>query len=409
MSWGRSFRVLWGANALSNLADGLAFVSMPLLAASFTEDPRIIAGLATLYALVRLFVALPIVVMVDRFDRRQLIIFANLLRGLLLLGFALSIQIGLSSLVVLYVSMAMVATLESIADNAAIAVLPSLVGRGQLDSANGRFAAAQLVTDEFVGPPLGGFLIAIAASAPVFAMGGLWSAAGLIALALPARHPQAAHDETPSRRTAGSIPSPIAIYRESLEGVVWLARHRLVGALALIGALASVGYMLAFSILVLVARDRLGLDETGYGFLLAFSALGGLLATFIAPALRSRLGYKWTIAASLLLGALSMGGLAFSTDPFIAGALLAAYILHAVVWNICSTSLRQKLVPDSMLGKVGGATRVLGLLGLALGSLLGGILGSVSLVIPVATASAVFGISTVLAAVLIDDESVSAT
>ena len=93
MSLSRNFHVLLGANALSNLADGLAFVSMPLLAASFTDDPRIIAGLATLYAVVRLFVALPIGVVVDRFERRQLMVFANILRGVVLLGFALSIQL----------------------------------------------------------------------------------------------------------------------------------------------------------------------------------------------------------------------------------------------------------------------------------------------------------------------------
>lgn len=402
MSLSRSFHVLWGANALSNLADGLAFVSMPLLAASFTDDPRIIAGLATLYAVVRLFVALPIGVVVDRLERRKLIVVANLLRGLTLLGFALSLQFGLSSLVALYLSMAVVAALESTSDNAAVAILPSMVNHGKLESANGRIAAAQLVADEFVGPPMGGFLIAIAASVPVFAMGGLWSTAGLIALAIPARQHGSARE-----RTATSFPTPVAMYRESMEGIAWLARHRLVGGLALIGALASVGYMLAFSILVLIARDQLGLDETAYGFLLAFSALGGLLATFVAPALRRRLGSRWTTAVSLLLGALSLGGLVFTTDPGIAGVLLAVYIFHAVVWNICSTSLRQRLVPDSILGKVGGATRVLGLLGLALGSSLGGILGAISLAIPVATASGVFVICTILATVLIDDESAS--
>lgn len=367
----RGFSVLWSANALSNLADGLAFVSMPLLAASMTSDPRIIAGLATLYAVVRLLVALPVGVLVDRIDRRLLIINANLLRGFALLAFALSLHLGLSLLVILYISMAVVATLESAADSAAVAILPSLVDRGRLDSANGRIAAAQLVVDEFAGPPLGGFLIAIATAAPVFAMGGLWAVAGLVAIALPVR--RKTQDQLVARTTG-----PRAVYEEALEGIAWLARHRLLGGLAFIGALASVGYMLTFSTLVLFVREKLGLNETSYGLLLAFSALGGLFGSFITPRLRNRLGYRWAISGSLLLGALSMGGLAISTNPFIAGVLLAAYILHAVVWNICSTSLRQRLVPDAMLGRVGGATRVLGLLGLALGSFFGGLLGTTS-------------------------------
>ncbi|AMT93049.1 transporter [Brevibacterium linens] len=400
MTTGRGFGVLWSANALSNLADGLAFISMPLLAASMTDDPRIVAGLATLYAIVRLFVALPIGVLVDRIDRRLLIINANLLRGLALLAFALTLHLGLSSLVILYLSMAVVATLESTADNAAVAILPSLVDRGRLDSANGRIAATQLVADEFAGPPLGGFLIAIAAAAPVFAMGGLWAAAGLVALALPV-HPRR-HNQL---GVAATLHGPRSVYKEALEGIAWLAHHRLVGGLALIGALASVGYMLTFSILVLFAWEKLGLNETSYGLLLACSALGGLLGSLITSKLRNKLGYRWTIAGSLLLGALSMGGLAMSTNPIIAGALLAAYILHAVVWNICSTSLRQRLVPDAMLGRVGGATRVLGLLGLALGSFLGGFLGTTSLVTPVATAAGVFVVCSILAALIVQDES----
>lgn len=396
MPLGRGFGVLWSANALSNLADGLAFVSMPLLTASMTDDPRLVAGLATLYALVRLLVALPIGVWVDRFDRRTLIVAANLLRGVALLGLALTIQFGVSSLVILYVTMAVVGTLESVADSAAVAILPSLVDRERLDSANGRVAAAQLVSDEFAGPPLGGFLFAFAAAAPVFAMGGLWAVAGLVALALPIRRSWRPPGDAPAARRS--------VYAEAREGIAWLARHRVVGSLALIGALASVGYMLPFSILVLYAQERLGLNGSGYGLLLAFSALGGLLGSFLASRLRKRLGYRWTIAASLLLGALTLGGLALTTDPIIAGVLLALYILHAVIWNICSLALRQRLVPDNLLGRVGGAARVLGLLGLAAGSALGGLLGVIDLAIPVAVGAAVFVACCLVAAIMLRGE-----
>lgn len=387
MPLGHGFRVLWSANALSNLADGIAFVSMPLLAASVTDDPRLVAGLATLYALVRLLVALPIGVWVDRFDRRSLIVAANVLRGGALLGLALAIQLGFFSLMVLYAAMAVVATLESMADNAASAVLPSLVDRDRLDSANGRIASAQLVADEFAGPPLGGFLFAVAAAAPVFAMGGLWAVAGLVALALPVR--RVSRPDMRARDAGGSVSVEIR------EGMGWLAHHRVVGGLAL------VGYMLSFSILVLFAEERLGLGGTGYGLLLASSAFGGLLGAFFAARLRRRLGYRWTIAASLALGALTLGGLSLTTNPIVAGVLLALYILHATVWNVCAQSLRQRLIPDELLGRVGASTRVLGLLGLGIGAMLGGLLGSIDLAIPVAVGAGVFVVCCVLAAVML--------
>lgn len=108
------------------------------------------------------------------------------------------------------------------------------------------------------------------------------------------------------------------------------------------------------------------------------------------PGFENIWGCRWTITGALALGAMTLGGLACTTSPIIAGVLLALYILHAVVWNICSLSLRQRLVPDNLLGRVGAATRVLGLLGLGLGSVLGGVLGTIDLSIPVALGGLLF-------------------
>ena len=386
------FRALWGANALSNLADGLVFVTMPLVAAGLTDDPRLVAGLATTYALVRLGVALPVGVHVDRLDRRTLLVVANALRGFAVLGLAVSIQSGVASLAVLYAVMAVVGVLESAADGAAVAVLPSIVPRDRLDRANARITGTQLVADEFVGPPLGGILFALAAAVPVYATGGLWVAAGAVALALPRRARDASVPADPTD-------PPPSVFREAAAGVRWLAGHRVVGSLALIGGLASVGYMLPFSVLVLFAGERLGLDAAGYGVLLAASALGGLAGSAIAAPLRARLGSRWTITSALGLGAASLAGLAVTRDPIVAGALLALYILHAVVWGICATSLRQRLVPADLLGRVGAAGRVVSLLGLAAGSALGGVLATAGIALPTVAGAIVFTACAVLAGV----------
>lgn len=398
MPGGRPFRVLWAASATSNLADGIAFVSIPLLATSLTDDPRWVAGLATLYALVRLLVALPIGVWVDRLDRRRILIVANLLRGAAVLGLAVCVHFDVGGLVLLYAAFAVIGTLESAADNAAVSLVPSIVATRDLDRANGRLSAAQLVADEFAGPPLGGLLFTVAAAVPVFAMGGLWAAAGLVALGLPIRRVVASDaPETPRRSVA----------REAASGASWLVRHRVVGGLALVGGLASVGYMLPFSILVVFAQEQLDLDGTGYGVILAVSALGGLVGSFATPRIRRRIGYRWTIVLSLLIGATSLFALAVTRDAVVAAALLAAYILHAVVWGICSTSLRQRLVPEELRGRVNAATRVAGLLGLALGSMLGGVLAVVHIALPVAVGGAAFvfcaGIALLMLRVVDDD------
>ncbi|MCT1615499.1 MFS transporter [Kocuria indica] len=381
MSLGRAFATLWGANAASNLADGLAFVSIPLLATSFTDDPRLVAGLATLYAMVRLLVALPIGVWVDRLDRRTILIVANLFRGSAVIALAICVQLDVGGLILLYVVYGAIGTLESAADNASVSLVPNLVEKRQLDSANGRISAAQLVADEFVGPPLGGFLFALAAAAPVYAMGGLWAAAGIVALALPSRA-LAAPDAIPTKRPP--------MWKEAVAGASWLARHRIVGSLAMIGALASVGYMLTFSILVIFVQDRLGVSAAGYGVILSVSALGGLIGSFTTARIRLRIGYRWTIVASLILGAVSLFVLATTTNAVIASASLVVYIFHAVVWGICSVSLRQRLVPEPLRGRVNATAQVLGLLGLALGSFSGGLLAVIHIALPVAVGGGMF-------------------
>jgi MFS family permease len=396
MSISRSFHILLGANAASNLADGLAFVSIPLLAASLTDDPRLIAGLATVYALVRLLVALPIGVWVDRTDRHILLALANLVRGAVILALAICLLSGVEGLVLLYVAFGILGTLESAADNAAVSLVPSYVQDRDLDRANGRISATQLVSDEFFGPPLGGLLFTVAATAPVFMLGGFWAVAGFLALALPRTLKRPVTDP--------ELSAPRAFWAEAVDGLRWIAQNRVVGALALIGALASIGYMLPFSILVLFAQDRLGVNETQYGLILAVSALGGLAGSFLTSRVRAQYGYRMTIAASLLTGAISLFALAITTEPTLAAILLAIYILHAVVWGICATSLRQRLVPEDLRGRVNAASRVLGLLGLAIGSIAGGTLATIDLSLTVTAGGAVFTACTVLALILIQTD-----
>ena len=74
----------------------------------------------------------------------------------------------------------------------------------------------------------------------------------------------------------------------------------------------------------------------------------------------------------------------------LAAGLLAVYILHAVVWRICAPSLRQRLVPDELRGRVNAASRVLGLLGLASGSAIGGLLAVADVSLPVLVEGVVF-------------------
>ncbi|CAB4917410.1 unannotated protein [freshwater metagenome] len=201
-SLGRDFRWLWSGNAAGNLGDGVAFVAIPLVATSLTTNPTSIAGLALTYSAARMLLVVPVGVVVDRVDRRLLMWLPNVLRGLILVALSLAFAVGLESLPLLYAAFALVGVMEIAADNAAISVLPDLVGPDDLDRANGRIATAQLVADEFVGPPLGGFLFALAVATPLAATGALYAAAGLMFLAIPRQTRPAAAPGAADRRAS---------------------------------------------------------------------------------------------------------------------------------------------------------------------------------------------------------------
>ena len=365
MSWRSGFRRLWASNAASNLGDGISFVAIPLLATALTSDPLLVAGTTIVHSAVRLLVVLPVGAFVDRWDRRRVLWLSNVGRGVLLAVLALAVASGAGSIGVLYLVLALIGVLETAADNAALSILPALVDSDELDRANSRISGTQLVADEFVGPPLGGLLFAFAAAVPLAVTGGLYAAAGLVLLSL-----RGSFRAERTNEDAANVASGIA------DGVAWLRQHRPLRVLAVVGALASVGYMVPFSILVLFARDTLGLDPAGYGVLLSVSAVGGLLGAAAAPALRRRVGYATTVTGSLMLGAAMLAAISLTTTPWVVGLCLAAYILHVVIWGICVNSLRQRLVPDALRGRVNAVFKLLGLIGLTVGALLGGVAAS---------------------------------
>lgn len=386
-SLGRDFRWLWSGNAAGNMADGVAFVAIPLVATSITTNPTLIAGLALVYSAVRMLLVVPVGVIVDRVERRLLMWLPNVLRGLILLALSLAFASGIESLPLLYVALVLVGVMEIAADNAAISVLPDLVDTDDLDRANGRIATAQLLADEFVGPPFGGFLFALAVAAPLAVTGGLYAAAGLLFLAIPRQRRPAV--------TEGVVAERPSMWRDAAAGAAWIRGQHVLLGLAITGGLASVAYMMTFSIIVLYATDTLGVTPTGYGVLLAVSSLGGLLASFSTAKIRHVVGYGLLVPGVLGLGAITMLGLFFTTSPYVAALLLAAYIFHVTVWNICVVSLRQRLVPADMRGRQNGLFKLCGLVGLVVGA---GIAGPIASTAGLATPFGVAGLIFVVCA-----------
>lgn len=360
-----NYRRIWLGNASSNLADGVNFVALPLLAATLTDNPAHIATLSVAYTLPRLLSVLGIGVLVDRLDRRRLLYLASFSRGVLFAALTLLVIAGATSMPLLYLVYEVMGVIETLADSAAVSILPQAVPAAQLDRANSQIAGTQVVIDEFVGPPLGGFLFGVAVFAPSLLNTVAFMLAGVAYLGL---------------RGTYRLPAPEAnqtgqgFTHQIYDGMRWAWGQVLVRTLMLVGGLASVGYMIPFSYLVLYTDKVLGLTPTGYGVLLSVTALGGLAGSLVAAPLRRLMGYGWTIIAALLLGAASFAVVAVTDELWAVTLALTTYIAHSVVWNVMATSVRQKATPAQMMGRVGSVGKIVSIGGLTTGAALGGAL-----------------------------------
>lgn len=361
---GKEYRKLWAASAISNLGDGVRLTALPLLAATLTREPAAIAGIELASTLPWLLFALLAGALVDRIDRRRAMAVANTLRAILVAFLAVMVLTGEASMVLLYVVAFLLGSAETIFDNAAQAILPSLVPRDQLERANGRLYAAEMVTNQFAGPPVGAFLFVAAAAAPFFLDAASFLIAALLIVGLSGTF-RVTHEPGRARTT---------LRADISEGVRWLWEHRLLRTLALMLGTWNMLELAAVSTLVLFSLETLGIGEIGFGMLSASFVIGSIVGSVVAPGLSRRLGPGTTLVLQVGMAAVASGVIALASNPYLVGAMFAIHGFTAVTWNVITVSLRQSIIPDRLLGRVNSVYRLVGWGSMPVGAALGGLL-----------------------------------
>lgn len=360
-SFGGDYWRLWAASTGSNLGDGIVLAALPLLAAELTRDPVGVAGVTVAAQLPWLVFGLLAGVVVDRVDRRTVMWTVDVGRAALLAGLAVAVWLDVVSLPVVYVVVFALGIGETLFDTAAQSVLPRLVRPDQLEDANGRLFGAQLTANGFVGPPLGGLLFAVAVSLP-FGVDAITFvvSAGLILRIRTQLRP------APTQRTS--------VAADVREGLRWLVQEPIVRAFAVGAGVINLGYAAASAVLVLYAQDHLGLDDVGFGFLLAAAAVGGVAGTLLSGWVVRRVGRRAAVLAAVWLMAATLVGMGAIPNAFVVGVLFSAHAVGVEVWNVVAVSYRQAVVPDELLGRVMSGYRVIAFGAFPLGAAAGGVI-----------------------------------
>ena len=368
---GSRFAKLWTASTTSALGSGLATIAAPLFVAAHTQNPLIVSATTGVAWLPWLLFALPGGVLVDRVDRRRLMVTIDWIRVAVMGVLATALLAGWSSIVLLDAALFLVNTGEIVFRAASQAMIPAVVPRARLERANGWLVGGTTLMQQMISGPLGGFLFVLAACVPFYVNAGTYAASavliGLVAGTYRASRPAPGGDSRAGHGNRGRIRHELA------EGFGFLAGQRVLRTMTVLIGLLNLTLTATEAVLVLLAKERLHLGPVGYGTLFTCMAVGALVGSACGDWLIRRVTATWTIRVGLLIEAAQHLVLATSRSAYLVGAFLFAFGVHSALWTIVGSSLRQRLTPPELMGRVASTTLFIAAGGNCLGAVLGGV------------------------------------
>jgi len=367
---GRRFTALLTSTAFANLGDGVVQTGAPLIAAlTLTRSPAQVSLLAAAAWLPWLVLGIPGGALVDRVDRRRAQTSALLGRTVLLTVAALLAVTHhltmplLIGLVLLYGVTAVIAELGE------AAIVPDLVTRDRLAAANGRMLATQTVANSFFGAPVAGFLVTLG-TGYVFGVPAAFgvAAAAVLMTAVPGRFKHSPSTDGKQRNALGEV----------RQGLSFLLHHPVMRPLLVAGSLFNMGSTAYTAVLVLwMVGDgsRMGLQPEHFTLLITLMAVGAVLGSIVAERLIHAVGEVRMLAVTFGTDALLLLVPLLAPHPVPVAAALLVMGATGNVGNVITQSIRQRMTPKNMLGRITGASRTVSYGLMPLGAIIGGAIG----------------------------------
>ena len=372
---GPAFQNLFVSNLATNLGDGVIRTAAPLLAVRLTTDPLLISLIAALALLPWLFFAIPAGILVDRIDRRLALGLANGVRVILATALVILYATNSLSIVALYVVIFVDGACETVYDGSIRAMVPSVVQKSLLPSANSRIEAAEAVLQNFLAAPFTSLLFAIAVLIPLGTNIGFYALAVVLALLLP----KAASGK--QFTTPTTVPRT-RWYRQFVDGYHFIMASRMLRTLWFFSTFTGVCFSAATAGIVLFLVKTDGLPPALFGVFILSGAAGGIVGSLSASRFKRWLGAGRAMAIMNVVSCLAI--ILVGAVPNVWVSAFGFFLSSAavLVWNVLVMSLRQSVIPGRLLGRVHGTWRTLLWGTMPLGSLIGGLLGRIDLTLP---------------------------
>ncbi|MEV0135451.1 MFS transporter [Dactylosporangium sp. NPDC050688] len=341
----RDFGIFWTVQALSTLGSSFSLVAIPLLvlhATGSVAQMGLITGIAGAGTVASgLFAG----VLVDRADRRLLMIWCDLARLLLYAAVPAVWWTAGEHVWLLYPVIGVAAVFQMVFDVACSAAVPSIVAREQLTAANSRLQATY-GAGFVLGPMAAGLVAGLAGPVTAIAVDAATFGVSVVGLLLIRLRPATG---APADPAAGQ---PRAVWRDLAVGVRFLWRTPVLRAITLLYTPVTFLSLGLVDVFIYYVRHDLGQGDRVVGGLLGAASVGSIVAALITPAVRRRAGFgpAWLSAYLACGAAIAAAGLVFNLAVVLAAAVVFAF--GETMAAISSASLRQTVTPDHLLGRV---------------------------------------------------------
>lgn len=358
----REFILLDAGQAVSDIGTQVSHLAFPLLVLALTRSPAQAGLVGTLRAAPYFLLALPAGALVDRWNRRTVMIVCDSGRALCLGAIAVAVAFHALSLPLIYAVALGEGMLGVIYGLASIACLPRLVPKYQLPQAYA-WGAAEEGAMSLIGPPLGGALYAIGRGLPFLtdAISYVASVASLFFIHTPLQGKRATPREP--------------MTREIRAGLAWLWRQPTIRMLAILSGLINVVAPEANALLIIVLAQQQHASSSVIGLIFAGMGVGYIVGSLLVAIIRRYVPFRIVMVVSCWLYVACWGSYVFGVGNLVTLAVVSAlFAVTDPIYDITQFSYRMTLIPDELQGRVNSVYRMIARatppLGLALTGLL---------------------------------------
>lgn len=383
----RDYLLLWSGQMVSSVGTQVSGLAFPLLALLLTGSPAQAGFMGALRAVPYLFLSLPVGALVDRWDRKRVMLICDSGRALTLgsipLVYALT---GTVPVAQLYLAALVEGTLFVFFNIAEVSCLPRVVPKEQLPAATGQNQAVE-GTASLIGPPLSGILYAASHLLPFLA--------DAISYVLSVASLSLIRTSFQGERTAERRKLRVEI----AEGVIWLWRQPLIRFLAFItGGLNLTGA--GFGLIIIVLAQQQGASAPVIGLIFTIGSIGIIIGSLIGAPIQKRFRFGPVVIATMWIQALIFPLFAIAPNALLLGIVSAAFFVVFPVFNVTVLSYRLALIPDALQGRVNSVVRMIAFGSIPLGQALTGVslqyLGGVGTILICTAGSLVLAVLTTL-------------